>query len=69
VLVVRAKEYVADVPEIEPPCSECVATRLETKGEKIWCSKHTARTSVHPHLHYESAPSFGVGSMLIRPEE
>lgn len=69
VLVARPKEYASGVPEIEPPCPDCVATRKETNGETLWCQRHAKRISIHPRLHYESPPLFGVGSMLIRPEE
>jgi nucleotide-binding universal stress UspA family protein len=68
VLVVRPKEYVADVPEIEPPCGECVATRQATKGASLWCARHTKTRHLHSHTFYESPPSFGLGSQLIRPE-
>lgn len=66
VLVARAKDYHSDVPEIEPPCADCVAKQRESKGATLWCDRHTSR-HVQGRLHYESPPSFGVGSMLIRP--
>jgi nucleotide-binding universal stress UspA family protein len=51
VYVVREKDHlgVGDVPEIEPPCRDCVATRART-GE-MWCERHEAlrsRPRVHP---------------------
>lgn len=66
VLVARAKDYHSDVPEIEPPCGDCLTKQRETKGTTLWCDRHTSRHT-HGRLHYESPPSFGVGSMLIRP--
>lgn len=65
VLVARAREEDARVPEIEPPCPQCLETQRATKGDKLWCAQHAVR---HPHgrLHYETPPTFGTGSMLIR---
>ena len=33
------------VPEIEPPCPDCVAARERTSGREPWCAEHD-----HPHL-------------------
>lgn len=66
VLVARPGDYhTRDVPEIEPPCAQCLETQRATNGEKLWCAQHSTR---HPHgrLHYETPPTFGTGSMLIR---
>jgi nucleotide-binding universal stress UspA family protein len=65
VLVARAKDYQGAVPEIEPPCGDCVSKQRDTKGAELWCERHASRHS-HGRLHYESPPTFGVGSMLIR---
>ncbi len=67
VLVARPKEYRTDIPEIEPPCPRCLEVQRASGGEKLWCEQHSSR---HPRgrLHYESPSSFGVGSMLLRPE-
>ncbi len=72
VIVARPKEYaIAEaklhIPEIEPPCKACVETQQATNGEKLWCAQHSSRHA-HGRLHYEVPPSFGVGSMLFRPE-
>lgn len=42
VWIVRPKAHaVSDrVPEIEPPCPECVKTREETGGKQLWCARH-----------------------------
>lgn len=67
VLIARPKENVAEAaPEIEPPCPDCIAVQQRTRGEQLWCERHSARHA-HGRLHYESPPSFGLGSMLIRP--
>lgn len=66
VLVARARDdHAADVPEIEPPCAQCLETQRSTNGEKLWCAQHTSHHS-HGRLHYETPPTFGVGSMFIR---
>lgn len=69
VVVARPKDYGAAVPEIEPPCKDCVATQWESSGERLWCARHERRRErVHGRLHYETPPTYGVGSMLLRPE-
>lgn len=42
VYVVRTKDHAAElkVPEIEPPCTECVARREATGGAEFWCKRH-----------------------------
>ena len=69
VVVARAKEYVhEDVPEIQPPCPQCIETQRASKGEKLWCERHSAR-HVHGRLHYEIPKGYGAGAMLIRAEQ
>ena len=50
VYVVRPKdhEHAGKVPQIEPPCPECVAKRIETKGAALWCTRHSEH-HVRPH--------------------
>lgn len=68
VLVARPKEYATEpVPEIAPPCPKCLETQRASGGDKLWCEQHAGRHA-HGRLHYETPPSYGVGSMLIRPE-
>lgn len=52
VYVVRRKDHegIGVVPEIEPPCPECVATRRQTGGGAWWCERH-AGVHLRPH-HY-----------------
>jgi nucleotide-binding universal stress UspA family protein len=67
VLVVRDKDYQAGLaPEIEPPCADCLEAQRASKGEKIWCARHSQR---HPqgHAHYEIPEPFALGSSIIRP--
>lgn len=42
VLVVRPKRVV-QVPSIEPACPQCVSTRRETHGKRLWCDQHSER--------------------------
>jgi nucleotide-binding universal stress UspA family protein len=67
VLVVRDKDYQDGLaPEIEPPCPECVEVQIASKGDKMWCARHSQH---HPHGHTfsEIPPPFALGSSIIRP--
>jgi nucleotide-binding universal stress UspA family protein len=50
VWIVRPKDHSTDgrVPEIEPPCPDCVRTREETSGATLWCARH-AEHHIRPH--------------------
>ena len=45
----RNHDLSAEAPEIEPPCPDCVRTRAESGGAKIWCARHSEH---HPRAHY-----------------
>jgi hypothetical protein len=49
VYVVREKRHDSawKVPEIEPPCPDCLATRERTSGEQLWCERHQAHIKTH----------------------
>ena len=64
-VIVRPKE-VSQVPEIEPPCADCVRTRSEAAAQNFFCSRHREHHP-HGHVYYEVPESFGIGSMLLRP--
>ena len=67
VLVVRPKDYhTATVPEIEPPCADCVKVQQETARAQLWCARHSTHHA-RGRLHYEVPPSFARGTMLLRP--
>ena len=67
VLVVRPKDYHARVvPEIEPPCPDCIAVQNETARAQLWCARHSTHHA-HGRLHYELPKSFADGMMLLRP--
>ena len=40
VFVVRDKALPVEAPKIEPPCPQCVETRLATGGKEYWCEQH-----------------------------
>jgi nucleotide-binding universal stress UspA family protein len=55
VWVIRPKNHYAagPVPEIEPPCPECVTRREATGGEALWCERHSEH-HVRPHRYSHS---------------
>lgn len=69
VLVARPREN-EDQPAvtIEPPCPDCVAARTSTSNPDVWCAAHTRKPRREAHRYSELPPSFGLGSMLIRPD-
>lgn len=52
VLVVRPKSEKADVPQIEPPCPRCVATRKASGGAELWCEQHSQHHG-RRHTYYQ----------------
>lgn len=54
VWVVRPKDHqnVGEVPNIEPPCAQCMAKRRETNGEQLWCATHMEKHIVPHRLTY-----------------
>jgi nucleotide-binding universal stress UspA family protein len=69
VWIVRPKDHATAgrVPEIEPPCPDCVATRRATNGEKLWCPRHSEGHYMPPHTHHYT--SQGVYSDETTPYE
>lgn len=51
VWIVRPKDHAAQdrVPEIEPPCPECVKARAASAGAKMWCARHSESHYLRPH--------------------
>ena len=67
VYVVRRKDYHGKVvPELEPPCPDCLETQRATAGRELWCARHAQR-HVHGRVHYEVPQGFGEGSTFLRP--
>jgi nucleotide-binding universal stress UspA family protein len=58
VWIIRPKDHskAGRVPEIEPPCPDCLAARKASNGEKLWCARHSERHYLAPHIwHYASS--------------
>ncbi len=53
VWIVRPKDHegLGKVPEIEPPCKDCLAKRAETGGAVFWCERHSEH-HVRAHTHH-----------------
>jgi nucleotide-binding universal stress UspA family protein len=65
VLVVRPKGETGTVPQIEPPCPQCVETRKTSNGKEMWCEQHRERHGQRHTYHYESRVSRGSNLPLI----
>lgn len=67
VMLLRPVSYPASkVPTIEPPCSDCVRVRNETKNASAWCERHS-QSHAQAILHYEYPSGYGAGAQLFRP--
>jgi nucleotide-binding universal stress UspA family protein len=64
VLVVRPKAHEHAVPEIEPACSRCVATRQESQGRHFWCEQHE-QPHGRRHTYYDSRAQTWVNQRLV----
>ena len=56
VLVVRPRD--AKIPQIEPPCPQCLETRRETGGKQLWCAQHSRHREKEHTYHYAGAPGW-----------
>jgi nucleotide-binding universal stress UspA family protein len=58
VYVVREKHHDSawKVPEIEPPCPDCLASRERTGGEQLWCERH--QSHVRTHVYSSADPTY-----------
>ncbi len=65
VYIARLKNHGRATPEIEPACVDCVAVQFETRGKKLWCSRHTERHA-HGLLHFQMPQGFGAGSNFFQ---
>lgn len=71
VLVVRPKDHegAGKVPEIEPPCPDCLKTRRESGGTQLWCARHSEH-HVRPHTyHYVQTGVYSSERMATRSGE
>ena len=67
VALVRPVNYPAStVPQIEPPCEDCLRVRKDTHQAKQWCERHSQHHA-QAVLHYEYPASFGIGTQTFRP--
>lgn len=64
VLVARAKVHQHTVPQIEPPCSRCVETRVETEGDELWCEQHRTKHG-RRHTYYNTRLSSWVSQRIM----
>jgi nucleotide-binding universal stress UspA family protein len=70
VLVVRPKrvnELHPDVPEILPPCPDCLAVQQATNGQQLWCARHSEHHK-QAHTYYEYPEGFGSGSTFFHAQ-
>jgi nucleotide-binding universal stress UspA family protein len=53
VMVVREKQHHADwrVPEIEPVCPDCAQVRASSRGQQLWCARHSV-SHVRAHVYH-----------------
>jgi nucleotide-binding universal stress UspA family protein len=51
VVVVREKRP-STIPQIQPPCPNCVAERKKTNGQELWCQTHRERHVRGHAFHY-----------------
>jgi nucleotide-binding universal stress UspA family protein len=52
VWIVRPKDHPPElrIPEIEPPCPDCLARREATGGAALWCARHSEH-HIRPHTY------------------
>lgn len=68
VLVVRGKRAPTEsVPEILPPCEDCLTAQQTSRGKTLWCARHLEK---HPHAHTygDTNEGYGMGSLTYRSE-
>lgn len=61
VWIVRPKDHegLGKVPEIEPPCKDCLAKRTETAGASLWCERHSEHHVRAHGFHYGGGAASG----------
>lgn len=63
VLVVRPQRIV-ELPQIAPPCPECVKARQASGGESQWCAQHSERHGQR-HVYHQNDRSGADGTMPL----
>lgn len=55
-------------PAIEPPCADCVQTRIATQGARFWCERHTRAAAARPHTYsFQREIPFGSHDSEVLP--
>ena len=59
VVVLREKSHNPEwkIPEIEPVCPDCAKVREETRGEALWCARHSEHHIRGHALRYDNPAS------------
>jgi hypothetical protein len=65
VVVMRPKDHenAGEVPDILPPCPDCVTTREASNGATMWCKRHSEH-HIRPHRYSYSHHSDPRGPTL-----
>jgi nucleotide-binding universal stress UspA family protein len=71
VLVVRPAGVTAAaaVPEIEPPCPDCLSTRKATEGAEFWCDRHREHHARAHTYHFTPFRDSHQSGVLLHPLE
>jgi len=68
VLVVRPAGAIADtVPQIEPPCPDCLSTRNATEGAVFWCDRHREHHERAHTYHFTPFRDSHQSGVLLHP--
>lgn len=67
VLVVRPKAA-SNLPQIEPPCSQCVVSRKNSAGKDLWCAQHSERHGRRHTYHYLHRNMANNNLPLVEPQ-
>jgi nucleotide-binding universal stress UspA family protein len=65
----KPKPAESHVIVIEPPCTDCVRKRLDTRGHTWWCARHAEHHAVltHHHLYSYEGPEFASHDSEVSP--
>jgi len=65
VLVVRPRRIV-ELPQVQPPCPECVKARHASGGEVQWCAQHSERHGQRHTYHQNDRGADGTMPLVFR---
>jgi nucleotide-binding universal stress UspA family protein len=63
----KAKEPEKHEPAIEPPCPQCVQTRIASGGKQWWCERHTHAASLGHTYSYQREIPFSTHDSSVSP--